>query len=320
MSENIEAIANMTNNNSTNTPTIIAVGGGKGGIGKSFFTSNLAIYLSRFKKVTVVDLDLGSSNQHTCLGLQSVRTTISDFLSDKITHFKELEEPTRYINLKLISGCFDSLNITQLSDSDVQKLIKGVKTLNSDIIILDLGAGTAAATVDFFTSADNSILVASAEPTSIENAYRFLKVLFYRKLQHAITTHGAQDELNSLLAHRDQFQEKSPNQIVKDIYQRNAVLGRYIMNDLQSLDLSVVLNQIRMSHDEQVGHGIASVCNKFFGVWCTYLGAISYDDAVWQSLRKSQPVMIANPQSSVSQQIAKIAKNLVGSTAKTAVL
>ncbi|MCB0347319.1 MAG: P-loop NTPase [Bdellovibrionales bacterium] len=320
MSESIEATANMINNNSTNTPTIIAVGGGKGGIGKSFFTSNLAIYLSRFKKVTVVDLDLGSSNQHTCLGLQSVRTTISDFLSDKIVHFQELEEPTRYINLKLVSGCFDSLNITQLTDADVQKLIAGIKTLNSDIVILDLGAGTAAATVDFFTSADNSILVASAEPTSIENAYRFLKVLFYRKLQHVFLAQNAQEELARLLAHRDQFQEKSPNQIVKDIYQRNHVLGRAIMNDLQSLDLSVVLNQIRMSHDEQVGHGIASVCNKFFGVWCKYLGAISYDDAVWQSLRKSQPVMIANPQSSVSQQISKIAKNLVGSTAKTAVL
>lgn len=321
MSEILEATNFMNNiSNDTTAPTIIAIGGGKGGIGKSFFTSNLAIYLSRVKKVTVVDLDLGSSNQHTCLGLHSVRTTISDFISDKVKNFQDLEEPTRYVNLKLISGCFDSLNITQLGDNDVQKLVTGIKSLNSEIVILDLGAGTASATVDFFTIADHSVLVASAEPTSIENAYRFLKVMFYRKLQTVLTNHNVTAEYQELLAHRDQFQEKSPNLIVKSIYQKDAVLGRAIINELQSLNLSVVLNQIRMNHDEQVGHGIASVCNKFFGVWCSYLGAISYDDAVWQSLRKSQPVMIANPQSSVSQQISKIAKNLVGASTKSAVV
>jgi flagellar biosynthesis protein FlhG len=320
MSETFAAIKNMKNTNNVTTPTIIAVGGGKGGIGKSFFTSNLAIYLSRFKKVTVVDLDLGSSNQHTCLGLHSVRSTISDFLGGKVNHLQELEEPTRYVNLKLISGCFDSLNITQLGDEDVQKLITGIKAIHTDVVILDLGAGTAAATVDFFTIADHSVLVASAEPTSIENAYRFLKVMFYRKLHSLFTAHNANEELQALLAHRDQFQEKSPSLLVKSIYQKDAILGKAIMNDLQSLNLSVVLNQVRMNHDEQVGHGIASVCNKFFGIWCSYLGAISYDDAVWQSLRKSQPVMIANPQSSVCQQISKIAKNLVGATIKSAVI
>ena len=64
-------------------PVIWAIGGGKGGIGKSFISTNLSICLARLgRTATVLDLDLGSANLHTCLGLKAPQVSLSDFLND----------------------------------------------------------------------------------------------------------------------------------------------------------------------------------------------------------------------------------------------
>src|SRR5271166_4745706 len=78
--------------------TIWAVGGGKGGVGKSFISSSLAICLARMgKTVTLIDLDLGGANLHTCLGqkinLKPNRRTLSDFLKGTVQNINELLEP-----------------------------------------------------------------------------------------------------------------------------------------------------------------------------------------------------------------------------------
>ena len=61
--------------------TIIPIASGKGGVGKSFITANLAIALAKLgKQVIVADLDFGGSNLHTCLGIHNTHPGIGDFL------------------------------------------------------------------------------------------------------------------------------------------------------------------------------------------------------------------------------------------------
>ena len=69
------------------TKKVWAIGGGKGGVGKSLVSANVAICLALMgNKVVAVDLDLGGANLHTCLGLPIPQVTLSDYVSKKITN------------------------------------------------------------------------------------------------------------------------------------------------------------------------------------------------------------------------------------------
>jgi flagellar biosynthesis protein FlhG len=69
----------------TRARRIVALGGGKGGIGKTLVSANLGIALAqRGKRVVLVDADLGGANLHTCLGLPQPAATLSDFVSKKV--------------------------------------------------------------------------------------------------------------------------------------------------------------------------------------------------------------------------------------------
>ncbi|MES2965718.1 MAG: P-loop NTPase, partial [Bdellovibrionota bacterium] len=98
-------------------PNVIwAVGGGKGGIGKSFISSSLAMCLARMgKAVTLVDLDLGSANLHTCLGIKVPQESISDFVAGRVDNLGKIAVQTEIPGLSFISGFNDALNIADLN-------------------------------------------------------------------------------------------------------------------------------------------------------------------------------------------------------------
>src|SRR4051812_8546463 len=74
---------------------IWAVGGGKGGVGKSLIAANISIALARAgKKVCAIDLDLGAANLHTCLGIEIPQVTLSDFFSRREPDIKNVLVPT----------------------------------------------------------------------------------------------------------------------------------------------------------------------------------------------------------------------------------
>ena len=163
---------------------IWAIGGGKGGVGKSMVTANLSICLSLMGyKVVAIDLDLGGANLHTCLGVPVPDLTLSDYLSKKVRTMSELQTKTPIKNLTIISGAQDDMGIANLRQMQKAKILNKLGTLNADYILLDLGAGTNLNTLDFFISADQGILIALPEPTSIENTYRFIKSVYHRKLK-----------------------------------------------------------------------------------------------------------------------------------------
>ena len=94
---------------------IWAVGGGKGGVGKSLVTANISICLALMgHKVTAIDLDLGGANLHTCLGVPIPDRTLSDYLTKKANSIKDLTTPTSIENLSIISGAQDELGMASL--------------------------------------------------------------------------------------------------------------------------------------------------------------------------------------------------------------
>ena len=163
---------------------IWAIGGGKGGVGKSLTTANISICLALMgKKVVTIDLDLGGANLHTCLGTNIPEASLSDFLNRKVSHFNDLLTPTPIKNLSIISGAQDEFGMANIKQLQKAKILNHLEEIDADYIILDLGAGTTLNTLDFFIAADKGIMTTLPEPTAIENTYRFIKSVFHRKLK-----------------------------------------------------------------------------------------------------------------------------------------
>jgi flagellar biosynthesis protein FlhG len=303
-------------------PNVIwAVGGGKGGIGKSFISSSLAMCLTRMgKSVTLVDLDLGSANLHTCLGIKVPSESISDFISGRVNDLSQVSVPTEVPGLHFISGFNDALNVADLDRAAKDRLVTALRGLQTPYVILDLGAGTSENTLDFFLAADQKIVALTPEPTSIENAYRFMKSSFYRRLRQAESELGIQSLIEAAMDTRNQHGIRSPADLIRHIANVNPEAGLRLQTKISDFQIQLLVNQIRTREDIEIGASMKSVCRKYFGIEAEYLGYIDHDNAVWQSLRKRRPLMVEFPYSAIVGQFLRVTKNLLNPQSLRAVV
>lgn len=171
-------------------PEVFAVGGGKGGVGKSIFSVALACSLAESgKRVVLVDLDLGAANLHTYLGMHTATPSLADFLTRKVAQLSEVMIPTPVNGLQLVSGAEYVPGMANLPHWMKQKLLRHIRTLPVDAVVLDLGAGVAFNTLDFFAVADHGIVLTAPEPAAVMNAYGFIKSALFRQLQQVFRKH-----------------------------------------------------------------------------------------------------------------------------------
>lgn len=295
---------------------IWAIGGGKGGVGKSLVSANVAICLALMgHKVVAVDLDLGGANLHTCLGLPIPQTTLSDYVSKKVTNFEELLVSTPITNLKIISGAQDELGMANLKHMHKNQIIRKLHELDADYILFDLGAGTAFNTIDFFITADKGILVVLPEPTSIENTYRFIKSVFYRRLKmiDGVSEGQIEELINESMNAKITAGQVSPSDLVRKISEQNPEIGLKVRAELSHFRPNLIINQVRSQADIDIGYSIQSICRKYFGIEMNFPGYLDYDQSVWQSVRKRKPLLIEYPNSKLVNNFDRIVNRLIES-------
>ncbi len=158
-----------------------AVGGGKGGVGKSLVTVLLGAALAKLgKRVILVDADLGGSNLHTLLGIRYPKFTLVDFIKKAVPSLEEVLTETPVANMKMICGADDILGVANPKSTQKIKIFNHLQNLAADIILIDLGAGTSFTTIDFFLFAPQRMVVLTPQVTSMQNAYGFIKSSLYR--------------------------------------------------------------------------------------------------------------------------------------------
>lgn len=291
---------------------IWAVGGGKGGIGKSFIVSNMSIALAqRGKRVILIDADLGGANLHTCLGIGFPRITLGEFLSRRVEKIEDVIVDTGITNLGLISGAQELLGAANPKHAQKMRLLKTIRSLNVDVVVIDLGTGTSFNILDFFLISDHGLLVVIPEPTSIENAYRFLKCSFLRKIRNIAVEHDFKDVIDRVLDDMSSRSIRTPFELLDEIAKIDLKATDLLVRSLDDFRPKLILNQVRSEVDIRIGFSMRSACLKYLGVQMDYLGYIYYDDFVWQSIRKKRPLLLEYPQSVASQGIRNAAGNLL---------
>ncbi|MGB9715578.1 MAG: P-loop NTPase [Thermodesulfovibrionales bacterium] len=177
-------------NSDKKTNIIFSVGGGKGGVGKSIFSIALGISLARNGySVILIDLDLGAANLHTYLNIFGKTPTISDFIFKKVSSLEDILIKTSQRNLLFISGADFVPGMANPAHWTKLKIMRHIRTLPSDYIIIDLGAGVHFNVLDFFAISHRGIVITVPEPGAVMNAYSFVKGVLFRRLQNVFRNH-----------------------------------------------------------------------------------------------------------------------------------
>ena len=134
--------------------TVMAIGGAKGGVGKTSITVSLGVLLASLgHQVVIVDADLGGANLHTIMGIDRPSLTFYDFYTHKKERLQDIVLQTDVENLFIISGACGTLGLANPKYSQKIRFINELKKLDADYILLDLGAGSSYNELDFFLAA-----------------------------------------------------------------------------------------------------------------------------------------------------------------------
>ncbi len=184
MMDQADSLRNLVNKNFNNankkaelSSRVITVTSGKGGVGKTNFSLNLAIQFSKFnKRVVIIDADFGLANIEVLFGILPKYN-----LADVLRGEKDVEDVLTDgpMGIKFISGGSGLKELSNISEKQLNYFINNFSYLDaiSDIIIIDTGAGISKSVINFIKASDETIIVTTPEPTSITDAYALIKTI-----------------------------------------------------------------------------------------------------------------------------------------------
>ena len=293
---------------------IIPVASGKGGVGKSLLSANLAIALGRAgKKVILADLDLGASNLHLVIGQQSPKIGIGTYIAGKST-LEELITPTDYNNVYFIAGDSEIPGLSALKISQKNSLIKHFQNCQADFLILDLGAGTHLSILDFFLLSPQGIIVSAPTVTATLNGYLFLKNAVFRLMYNSFKRNSAAYKyLEQLKTDTNTLQKLYIPKLTEAIRRIDPISAATFEHRMSQFHPRLIMNMIDDPKDAEKAYRIRRSCQEYLGLDLEHLGVLYKDPMQDIALASRLPVTVYKPQSVLSQAIFRIAEKIIQS-------
>jgi len=294
---------------------IIPVASGKGGVGKSLVSANLAVAFAQVgQRVVVADLDLGASNLHLVLGHHAPKKGIGTFLNNTRSNFDDVIAETDIPGLRFIPGDTEIPGMANLKAFQLKALVKRFVALqdSTDILILDLGAGTHQSILDFFLLSRQSIIVASPAVTAVLNAYVFLKNTVFRLMFTAVP--GKSDAwkyLEKIRAGGSGPQRQYVPKILPEIQNIDPDSYNTLCERLSQMRPRLILNMMDDPKDAEVAQKIRRSCEEYLSLQLEHLGIIYRDNLQDVALASRLPIVLYKPQAVLSQAIYRIAEKIM---------
>ncbi|MBX3389938.1 MAG: AAA family ATPase [Phycisphaeraceae bacterium] len=254
---------------------VIAVTSGKGGVGKTNVSVNLATLLAERHRLTLVDADLGMANADILCGVTPARRLQHALpMSDGSVHGRTGAHPSAGANLasiclqsplgfSLVPGSVGVARMADLQSAEQRQLLRGLAAVEarSDLVLLDTGAGISPGVLGFLGVSDLVLVVATPEPTSIADAYALIKCFAHRAEESPPCERPG----------------RSPTRV------------------------ALVINQCRNRREaESVYRRLVGACERFLGMHVPLAGVIEKDGRLVDSVMARTPVVRFAPESSAS--------------------
>ena len=259
-------------------------------------------------KTIAVDLDFGCPNLYTFLGLNNNFPGIGDYLLTKYSNLEQLLVDTSFTNLSYLPGDVQSPFMANITFAEKMKLIRNIKKLPADFILLDLGAGCSFNTLDLFGVVQKGLIITTTEVTSVMNMFNFLKNFLLRTIDRALPV------------------KIKLRQFIRNIYTQTSNKKRMTISDLYDelshVDSSYksILNNIFKSYRPRLifnrGHNpeelyklelIDKNISENLLIEVDHFGYILEDEKVIKSSQKKLPYLSNYPDTNFSSDITRIA-------------
>lgn len=287
----------------------MAIGGGKGGVGKSVVASNLAIAMARLGCRTVlVDADLGAANLHTMFGIDRPGKTLQALLEKKVDSLEEVVIPTVAPRVGLVPGSGAVLGAANIGHARKMKLIRHIHALEAEAVVIDCGAGTGNDVVDLYDAADIRLCVVAPQLTSMQNAYAFLKSAVYRSLKRTPVNHAEAETLKAAI-------EGSETERLKDVFERvrqdDPTLYDSLQRALGAFHVRIVGNMLDHGGQRRIIESLTRMLGDFLNVPVPVAATIPRTKKLHESVTRRRPYLVDAASGTAATQLLRLAETLL---------
>lgn len=268
---------------------IVTVGGGKGGVGKSLVALNLAAALAQEgHRVVIADMDLGAANQHLLLGILQPGPGLQALLDRSVAEAKQCLVDTQVPNLHLLPGTSGVLGAANLAHAQKVLLLRKLRALEADIVVVDVGAGVGYNALDFFGLGVRKLVVTSPQVTALHDAYAFLKSAVLRLLRHSV---GEEDAALLEPATASAGMDKVVH-ILGQLREARPDLADKVFLQIERFGACMVGNQVVNEAHTGVFAAVAQTMHDYLGVKVPVLGWLRSSPAIHESVNGRSPVVL----------------------------
>jgi flagellar biosynthesis protein FlhG len=287
---------------------IITVGGGKGGVGKSIVALNLAALLAQDgHRVVIADMDLGAANQHLLLGLPNPAMGLQAMLDKSVGEAKNCLTDTQVPNLRLLAGTSGVLGSANITHAQKVLLLRKLRALEADIIVVDVGAGVGYNALDFFDLGVRKLLVTTPQVTALHDAYAFLKSAVLRLLRHSVeeAIDAAMLEPATLSTSTEKVVE-----ILARLREIRPALADKVFTEIERFGACMVGNQVFKDAHAGVFGAVANTMHDFLGLKVPVLGWLRSSAAIHESVNSRRPLVL-DPDTEETAAFRSLARTLL---------
>ncbi len=285
--------------------SLIAVGGGKGGVGRTLLTSGLAVFFAQLgRRVLLVDAHPNAPTIPTMFGLSAadgMRPPWAPLASDA------RGAETAVHNVRVLCATSELGGVHGISRGRPREIAQHG---GADVCIVDLGPGIAHGVLDAMLDADSMIVVTTPEPAAVEALFRFARHAFVRSLERSLRGHPREIDCIEQSA-RDAFGAPWPIALAHRLAAVSDDGAQAAWQTLHRMRIRIVVNGSRSRADLDLGELLAIVSEQRLGIAMDYLGHVEFDDAVILAARHRRPLLVDAPAARASRNLERVARRLI---------
>jgi flagellar biosynthesis protein FlhG len=290
---------------------LVAVASGKGGVGKTVCTANLALQTATRYRTLAVDLDINCGNLNTCVGVKLPTRSINDFLTRRVASLQETWLRTSLDTLQLISCSYRGSDFLTMNQAQRQNLVNHLRESDFRYTFLDLGAGVHADTLDFFSAADIRILITSPESLAMHNAFVFIKSVIYRNLFRELEKEQFLEPIRKkLIALINSNGDVNVEQVIGRLRSWDRYSAYIVQGLVDELKIHVVLNMWTQESEKKYVINFYNLVKKYLSLEVLLLGLVPYDPEVKKSVKEFVPFSLACSESPAAKSLEEISRKL----------